>query len=427
MFAPVAMATRPFSALTFGGPQKPSHIVVAGNGIGGMAVVSKLKQALQKRPHLANVTLIGPRPDFVFKPLLLDSLLAPQTASSWPLAEQLTHPNAPIQFRQGNITALSLPPHGQVQHNKSGPIDYDYLVVALGYVKPPVHRVPGLHQHALFVETPQDIAKLEASLLQKLDHALKAPPDSETRRQNLSFVILGGGVTGVETALLLHERLQRELQARKADPAIQSRITLVHGSPDILNDPYFLPLQGSIKRQMEEVGIELLLRHWVVGVEAHQVQVQEAETGAFKSLATRDPISTLGGVPNPVAESFAEPNQRVAVNPFLELPQHPQVYVIGDLANAQDATGRPLPMLGQVAAQQGRYVAQDLVQKLSGAPSPRSPFVYKHRGVTLPLTPKRAVFQFKLPWGQSLILQGRLAAWLRNAVYRAQVRQLTDS
>lgn len=420
MQAPTATATRPFPTPLFGGPQKPPHIVVAGNGIGGMAVVSQLKQGIKKHPGLAHVTLIGPRPDFIFKPLLLDTLLAPRPAASQPIAPKHTQPNDPIQFRQGSLTDFSLPPHGQVRYGKGESLGYDYLVMALGCVPPSNSPIPGLQAHALPLETPEDITRLQASVEQKLTRALANP----TEAKNLSFVILGGGVTGVEAALLLHARVSRELKARRADPALQPRITLIHGGKALLSDPYFSPLKPVIQDQLTKAGIQVLLRHWVVGVEAHQVIVKDSATGALHTLDTQQPINALGGVPHPLARQLTEATQqRVSVNPFLELPSQPNVYVIGDLAEANDTQGRPLPMLGQVADQQGRYVGQDLYLKLLGKSQQRRPFRYKHHGVTLPLTGEKAVMEIKLPGGKSLLLRGRLAAWLRQIRYRTPMRR----
>jgi NADH dehydrogenase len=274
----------------------------------------------------------------------------------------------------------------------------------------------------LSLETEGDILTLTQRIRSSLEAAASAVPNSPEQEAHRTLVVLGGGPTGVEAALLVKSLAQRIIQAMVPQPRIHPRVVLVHGSGQILSDPVFAPLRSQMTRQLQQAGIEVRLRHWVVSASPDAVTMKDADTGALTSLPTRTAINALGALPNPLGQTLgAAPEKRVPVNAYLESPQHTSVYIIGDLADARDGQGQSLPMLGQVAAQQGHYVAQDLLRKATGQLKPSLPFQYRHRGVTLPTSPQEALLQLPLPGGRSFVLKGRLASWLRHRLYQQKL------
>ncbi|MBY0405299.1 MAG: FAD-dependent oxidoreductase [Cyanobacteria bacterium] len=472
------------SSVSFGAQkqvEKPlPQIVIAGNGLGGLSAAKELHRCLgsknldSKFPG-AKVTVIGETSDYVFKPLLLDGFQSGVSASLpmkciMPRRQKNITQKSSFAFRKAKIKSID-PTQHQVKTSR-GTFHYDYLVVALGQVKPDPGKIPGLAEKGFILDSPKDIQQIRDNVDHRLLEALanglsmRAPSQephslraidqgelllnaSSNQKKNLSFFVLGGGPTGVEAALFLNEYVQKrwkELIASKdpktLSPGLSPKVSILHGGPTLLSGPVFEPIRKAMSTKLAQAGIEIYLNHQVLALDPEGLRVKNIHTGETKLFETVAPISCLGGVPNPVVSAFAPLGERVPVNPFLQVPNAPDVYVIGDVAAAKDSKNNPLPGLGQVAFQQGQYVAQDIVQRLgaralasshsatgptsvTGASSlKRNPFVYHHKGVSLAAGTQDAVFHVKLPLGLGFNFSGRLASWVRYWFYEYKMHQV---
>jgi NADH dehydrogenase FAD-containing subunit len=491
------------STVTFGAKkqlEKPvPQIVIAGNGLGGLSAAKELHRCLGSKYLDSNfpgakVTVIGETSEYVFKPLLLDGFQSGVSASL-PMTcvmprrkkaiiqdsdPQANHHKSVFSFRKAKIKSID-PAQHQVKTSR-GTFHYDYLVVALGQVKPDAGKITGLAEKGFFLDSPKDIQQIRDNVDHRLVEALsnglnvnglntnglniEAPRQEgpalpatdpgelhlnilSNQKKNLSFYVLGGGPTGVEAALFLNEYVQKRwkelLVSKKPNalsPSIAPKVSILHGGPTLLSGPVFEPIRQAMTSKLTQAGIEIYLNHQVLALEPEGLKVKNIKTGDINYFETVAPISCLGGVPNPVVSAFAPLGERVPVTPFLQVPNVPDVYVIGDLAAAKDSKNNLLPGLGQVAFQQGQYVAQDIVQRLgarsvassnsaTGSTSAtaastlkRKPFVYHHRGISLAAGTQDAVFHVKLPLGLGFNFSGRLASWVRYWFYEYKMHQV---
>ena len=219
-------------------------------------------------------------------------------------------------------------------------------------------------------------------------------PDPEKRDALLTFVIVGGGPTGVELAGAIAELARATLKDdfRAFDPA-RARVILIEAVDRLL--PAFPPqLSGPARRALEQLGVEVRLKTRVTGIEQGRMTVQTPE-GGTETLAAANMLWAAGVTSSPFGERLAaafgverDRGGRVIVEPDLSLPGHPGVFVIGDLAHVRGADGRPLPGLAPVAMQQGRYVADRIREKT------RTPFRYFNKGQLAVIGRNRAVCDF---------------------------------
>src|SRR5437868_10197652 len=213
--------------------------------------------------------------------------------------------------------------------------------------------------------------------------------DDPARRQDwLTFVVVGGGPTGVELAGALVEISRHVLTRdfRRIDPR-SARVVLIEAGPRIL--PAYLPeLSDRAAERLRRMGCEVLLGTPVTGVDAEGVSF-----GAGR-IRSRCVIWAAGVAPSPIARSLGVPLDRlgrVKVQPDLSLPGAPEVFVVGDLAAGEDQQGKPLPGLAPVAIQGGRHAARQIVRTLRG--QPREPFRYFDKGILATIGRNAAVVQ----------------------------------
>jgi NADH dehydrogenase len=390
-----------------------------GNGLGGVAAGSELRRMLSSRPNLAEVTLVGPSDQYVFKPQLHESLngkaITVPMRKLFPLGQS-------VQYKQATVTKISIDPAKKELETSNGKLPFDYLIISVGG-KTAYYGHNDAATHAIPMESPADIARIQASVQKKLAQAANAPTGSEAQKKALSFVIVGGGATGVETAFDLQEFVQNTIQQKF--PALAGQkptVTIVEAMPDILNG-FSDKEKQYVKKRLAEKGIQVLYNHPVQNIGPNGLVLTDKNQPEAKTvtLNTEDPVWVTGVRAHPLVEQLPVErlpgNQRVKVNPFLEIPKRPDVYVIGDSAGALDAkTGKPLPPTGQVAQQQGYFVAKDLVAKLEGQKeddAKRKPFEYHHQGTMFSIGSSDGSIHSAGGW----FITGRKARLAREAVY----------
>ncbi len=350
------------------------RVVIVGGGFGGL-------YATQSLNHPAfDVTLIDRRNFHLFQPLLY------QVATGWLSPANIASTLRSVLKRQKNASVLLAEARDIDAHRRelilnTGKVAYDSLIVATGSR----HHYFGHDEWescAPGLKTIEDAREMRRRIFVAFE-AAEREPDTQKARELLTFVIVGGGPTGVELAGALAEIAKDTLRNdfRKIDPA-SARIILLEAMDRILT-PYPPELSQIGERFLSQQGVTIQTNTTVTAIDETSVTTKRGE------LIERIPCRTvlwaagvrasfLGQVLATRTGAQVDRSGRVVVEPDLTLPDHPEIFVIGDLANYPHQDGRPLPGVAPVAMQQGQYVARILRSRLEGKPTP--PFRYKHSG-----------------------------------------------
>src|SRR4051812_46463920 len=295
------------------------HVVIIGGGFGGLYAARALKN------ERVSVTLIDRTNHHVFQPLLYQVATATLAATSitapirWLLRNQR---NADVLLKE--VESIDVAAR-RVSFAGGGSVGYDYLIVATGsrhsyFGKDQWERLaPGL-------KSIDDALNIRRRLLLAFEHAEQAPADHQP--QWLTFVIVGGGPTGVELAGMIPMLSRHALpgEYRHVNTAT-ARIILLEGGPRIL--PAFPEdLSAEAQRELEELGVEVRINAKVTDIGADYVKVGD------ERIATHSIFWAAGNAPSPLGKQLGALDRvgRVLVNPDLSLPDHPEVFVVGDLA-----------------------------------------------------------------------------------------------
>lgn len=362
-------------------PDSP-RIVILGGGFGGLYAARALRSAR------ARVTLIDRHNHHLFQPLLYQ--VATASLSPGDIAVPIRH----VLKRQRNTRvilgeAVSIDPGRRVVALRDAEEGYDYLVVATGAT----HWYFGhddWRPHAPGLKEAADALAIREKFLLSFE-AAEREDDAGRRRAILTFVVIGGGPTGVELAGAMAEIARRAIPKdfRRIDTS-SSRIILVEGGGRVL--PAFPEhLSRRAKEDLESLGVEVWLNSAVTRVDERGVSIGEDR------IATRNVFWAAGVKASPLGASLGAPMDgagRVLVNPDLSVPGHPEVFVIGDLASVIDTgTRRPVPGVAPAAMQMGRHVGRLLAREIGGggtAPA-RASFVYTDKGNLATIGRARAV------------------------------------
>jgi len=350
------------------------HVVIVGGGFGGLHAARQLRHAPVR------VTLLDRRNFHLFQPLLY------QVATGQLSPANIASPLRAILKRQANTQVLmaevtSVDVAGKRVLFRDGSVGYDTLIVATGAG----HHYFGhkdWEKYAPSLKTVEDATEIRRRILLAFETA-EREPDSERRRARLTFVVVGGGPTGVELAgalgELAHHTLRREF--RTIDPS-SARILLVEGLERVL-PTYPAKLSAKAAAALGRLGVTV--RTGAVVTELGPESVAVCAGDVTERIGAHTILWAAGVQASHLAQSLARasgtpPDRagRVVVRPDCSLPGHPEVFVIGDMANFNHQTGKPLPGVAQVAIQQGRHVARLVQHRLRGQSLP--PFRYKDYG-----------------------------------------------
>ena len=355
----------------------PPRVVIIGAGFGG----------LEAAKHLGNkpvrVTVIDRTNYHLFQPLLY------QVATAALSPADIAAPIRGILSKYENIDVILAEAQGvdieaRVVHIAEGSIPYDYLIIATG------------SRHSYFghdewekiapgLKSLEDAVEIRRRILLAFEFAEKTT-DPEARAAAMNFVIIGGGPTGVEMAGAIAE-IARETLAkdfRHIDPST-ARVILVEGDKRVLSS-YPEDLSAKALEQLKELGVEV-----ITGTHAQNLTDQGLEV-AGKFIPCRVKIWAAGNTASFVGKTLGLPVDRVGrviVQEDLTIPSHPEVQVIGDLANFTSKDGKPLPGVSAVAIQQGRHAAKNILHMVAGARPQR--FYYWDKGSMATIGRNRAV------------------------------------
>ena len=347
------------------------HVVILGGGFGGLAAA----KALRRAP--VDVTLIDQRNHHLFQPLLY------QVATAALNPSDIAVPIRQILRRQRNASvllaeAVAVDPIGKRVLlsdgiNPEGAVPYDFLILATGvthsYFGHPewAGAAPGL-------KTIEDALEIRKRILLAFESA-EWETDPARQRAWLTFILVGGGPTGVELAGAIAEIARHVMTRdfRRIDPA-KARVLLIEAGPRIL--PGFAPeLSQWATEAISRLGVEVFTGNPVTALDNGGVTVHG------EKIEARTILWAAGVEGSPLASSLGAPlasGGRIPVQPDLSLTEAPGVFVIGDLASLNQ-DGQPLPALAPVAVQEGRHAARNILRALQGLPG--LPFTYHSRGM----------------------------------------------
>jgi NADH dehydrogenase len=352
------------------------RVIIIGGGFGGL----RAAQALERAP--VDVTLIDRRNFHLFQPLLY------QVATGSLSPARSRRRCASVLGRQKNARVLlgdvvDVDPAAMTVRLMDGArLDYDSLIVATG-------SQSSYYGHDDWREWAPSLKSVEEAIgvRHKIFYAFEVAeriPDPAQRRAWLTFAIVGGGATGVEVAGAIAEIARNTLRHdfRSIRPE-EARIILIDGARRVLS-PFPEELSRKATRTLTRLGVDVRTGIRVEHIDREGVTYQGP--GGLVRLDARTVIWAGGVTVTPLARTLAQRTRaatdksgRIMVAPDLTIAGHRDIYVIGDIALAMDASGKPLPGVAQVAMQQGSYAARDIVRKLRGKPLLR-PFEYFDKG-----------------------------------------------
>ena len=354
--------------------KKTSRIVVIGGGFGGLAAA----QALKNAP--VEITLIDRRNFHLFQPLLY------QVATGWLSPANIASTLRATLRRQKNARVLlaeviDIDIEGRRVLLTDGVVDYDTLIVATGsrhyyFGNDDWGKIaPGL-------KTVEDATEIRRRIFIAFE-AAERESDPQTLEALLTFVIVGGGPTGVELAGALGEIANDTLRHdfRNIDPS-KARILLIEGSDRILPS-YPAELSERATAFLAKLGVKADVNAVVTELHPGSVTVKRGES--LERIPCRTVIWAAGVQASFLGQVLAKATGvkldgagRIVVEPDLTLAGYPEIFVIGDLANCSHQTGKPLPGVAPVAMQQGQYVGRILQNRITGKSV--APFHYRDRG-----------------------------------------------
>ena len=360
-------------------PQLNPTVIILGAGFGGLEATKALGRAAVK------ITLIDRQNYHCFQPLLYQVATAALSPAdvAWPIRHILRQQeNATVLMTEVN----GIDPVARTVSTEAGPFSFDFLVIATG-----ARNSYFGHHHwadvAPGLKRIEDATRIRRNILSAFEEAELARDDSE-RKRLLTFVIIGGGPTGVEMAGAIAEVARQTLARdfRRIDPRT-ARIVLIEGGPRLL--PTFSERHSNYARDtLAAMGVDVMTSNPVLECDSRGVDLAggRVEAGSV--------IWAAGITASPAAQWISAERDRggrVVVRPDLSLHGFNDIFVIGDTASVKDANGRPVPGLASAAKQMGKYVGKLIAARVAGRSLP--PFRYRHEGSLATIGRRAAVVE----------------------------------
>lgn len=361
--------------------ERRAQVVIIGGGFGGLEAARTLRRAD------VDITLVDRQNHHCFQPLLYQVATAALSPAdvAWPIRH--------ILRSQQNATVLMADVSGidaqqKRVHTDGGDLSYDYLVIATGAM----HSYFGHDEWsevAPGLKRIEDATRIRRHILIAFEQA-EIMSDPDEQRRLLTFVIVGGGATGVEMAGAIAEIARQTLAAdfRRIDPR-SARIVLIEAGPRLL--PAFLPAQSDYVRDtLTRAGVTVMTDTMVTKCDACGVDLNSGRLDASTI------IWAAGVVASPAARwlgAEADRAGRVKVEPDLSAPGHPNIFVIGDTAAVTDSERKPVPGIAPAAKQMGQYVGKLIAARIAGRSSTKL-FRYMHLGDLATIGRHAAVVKF---------------------------------
>ena len=381
---------------------KLPHIVIIGAGFGGMEVARRLA----KTP--VQITLIDRHNYHLFQPLLY------QVAIAGLLPSQIAYPLRTIfrkqknlNFQMGEVSSVDF--NSRYVKLEGSIIAYDHLILAVGGQNH-FFGMNSVEQNSFEIKDIESAISTRNHLLKVFEQA-SHEADAERRRALLTFVIVGGGPTGVETAGALAELISHVMVKDYPEMSLKDASVILLEATEHLIAAYPDELRRATRNLLERKNVEVLTNTKLADFDGQKVILRDG-----RQIPTHTLIWTAGVKAAEVLDHLGVQQAgsgRVRVESTLQLPQHPEVFVIGDAAYLENGNGKPLPMLSTVALQQGKLTAENILRMLKGK-SPE-PFHYKDPGLLATIGRNAAVARI---WGISFSGFIAWVIWVFLHIYR---------
>ena len=397
-----------------------TRIVILGGGFGGVYTALNLEKRLAADPHI-EVTLISRDNYFLMTPLLFEAgsgVLEPRHAVN-PIRPLLGHTRfveAEIQhvdFDGRVVYGFHAPSHGTEEIGYEVP--YDHLVLALGGV---TNRslIPG-SELALGFKTLSDAIHVRNHIIDLFEQA-DVTSDPARQRELMTFVVIGGGLVGVELIGELTEFVDTLLATYRHIDRASVRFLLLEAGPKVL---------AEMDRDLADYAVEVLRGRGVdirIGVPVTNIEANCVTVGD-ETIPSATIVLAAGVAPSPLLAEFPlqkDRKGRVMVESTMRSLDHPEVWALGDCASIPDPEGKPYPPLAQHALREARVLAENLEAALAGRPL--RPFVYASKGTLASLGHFSGVGRLSPTGGRPIKITGFLAWWVWRTYYMMQMPRL---
>lgn len=411
------------------------HVVIIGGGFAGVSAARKLKLAN------VDVTLLDRGPSHVFQPLLYQCAtgLLSEGDIATPLRHLLRrHKNLSVLLGEATDLDVEARRLKVTRFDESTfDLDYDYLIIAAG-ARQSYHGHEKFAEYAPGMKSVDDALAIRRKIITSFEMAQSLPTEQE-RQPWLTFVVSGGGPTGVELAGQIRELACHALEHEFSIDTSEAKVLLVHGGERVL-EQFDGSLSTKAQRTLDHLGVTTQLGRHVVDVAADHVLTQAKGSDDTDRVDCRTVLWTAGVEAVPFAAAVAKAagvdqghGGRLPVNPDLTLDGHPEIFVVGDIMSLDK-----LPGVAEVAMQSGRHAASTIADLADGSARAHAPFEYRDLGsaayiaryhALLQAGPiKLAGFSGWLGWGLIHIAflagvrnrLGTLAGWAATLLFRSR-------
>jgi NADH dehydrogenase len=386
------------------------QILILGGGFGGLYAALELEKTLARDPNV-EITLINRENFFLFTPMLHE--VAASDLDMTHIVNPVRKLLQRVKFFEGDVEAIDLPnkrmtvSHGTDHHHHD--LEYDHLIIAMGSITN-FFNLPGLEERALTMKSLGDAIYLRNHMIALLE---EADPEccSLIRDQLLTFVVAGGGFAGVETIAGMNDFLREAIEFYPNLNKKLIRVVLVHPGSVILPE-LGEKLGVYAQKKLSERGVEIKVNAKVTGVSDRGVELSDGTL-----IKTNTLVWTAGTSPNPMLETLSCKIERgrLVVNEYLEVPDWPGVWALGDCALVPDPkTGQYYPPTAQHALRQGKVLAQNITASIRGGK--KKPFSFSTIGQLAAIGRRTGVANI-----MGINFSGFIAWWLWRTIYLSKL------
>ena len=389
---------------------RPKQILILGGGFGGLYAALELEKTLARDPDV-EITLINRENFFLFTPMLHE--VAASDLDMTHIVNPVRKLLQRVKFFEGDVEAIDLlnkrmtVSHGTDNHHHD--LQYDHLIIAMGSITN-FFNLPGLEERALTMKSLGDAIHLRNRMIALLE---EADPEccSLIRDELLTFVVAGGGFAGVETIAGMNDFLREAIEFYPNLNRKLIRVVLVHPGPVILPE-LGEKLGIYAQKKLAERGVEIRVNAKVTGAWDRGVQLSDGTM-----VKTHTLVWTAGTSPNPMLETLpcTKERGRLLVNEYLEVPDWPGVWALGDCALVPDPkTGQYYPPTAQHALRQGRVLARNVTASIRGGK--KKPFSFSTIGQLAAIGRRTGVANI-----MGINFSGFIAWWLWRTIYLSKL------